>query len=234
MAITESPRQLAKREKTGRDYNIDNLTILDYFQDAEKRLINSDKVYSKMNDAFLEELGDIKRHREKFTDLTLRYRNVGIRETDMIGALMFQADNTGIDWFSSQSGNIIIPSGTKIVRLSIPIIDFSDSGNNAAVRPGLISSSLKEIAQNKEVKKLKPKFFIGLTHPRLGDIAKKRWGFHLEEKPFPKEIYIMFDAAIVLATERNDEESLKDLVACRDQVLVYMTSEELEQGYKNK
>ncbi|MDO8638437.1 MAG: hypothetical protein Q7R43_02590, partial [Candidatus Daviesbacteria bacterium] len=57
-----------------------------------------------------------------------------------------------------------------------------------------------------------------LTHPRLGGLAK-RWGFLMEEHPFPAEVYRFMEMG--LKDPKVDPEFLKNLEAFKNQVLIY-------------
>lgn len=167
-------------------------------------------------------------HSKKVTSTTNGYNH------PRFGTFLFTRYPTRFDMVEGSTGEIIIPRETMVASLIIPRINFSNTEGNAVITPKMVNNSLDAIADHISQDR-HSSFVIGLTHPRMGDIAKRRWGFHLENRPFPKEVYGLFDIAPNNAVAfKASPDDLQDLKSYRDQVLVYQAESEFLNNVKKK
>lgn len=129
------------------------------------------------------------------------------------GILFFYQAQSKFDFVKQDE--VIIPRGINVGEIEVPWIQFQSE--KEVVTPRMIGKSLEIIAQQIMEHDLKIEYLIGLTHPRLGKLINKKWGFGLEEHPFPEEVYKLIDMSL----HREEVEDAENLQAVRNQVLVY-------------
>jgi len=142
------------------------------------------------------------------------------------GILYFSENQTKFDLVGA-SGNVLIPRGTQVIEIRIPEVVFP-KGEKGWVPTRVFTESLALAADYYSSNKSNARFIIGLTHPRLGRLARKRWGFSEEAHPFPEEIYQLLDLG--LKEGKDNPEQAKNLESLRNQVLVYQTIEDFSKS----
>lgn len=221
--------------KIGRNYRIDYFDSADMLSRPEAVLLdrlteeNKQTGKGKNISGFIDHLAN--RFKNPGTWL-IPYKDIPAylrkRDTDTyshckrFGILYFSDDQTKFDLVGS-SGNVLIPRGTQVVEIRIPEVIFQE-GKKGWVTPGVFTESLAIAADYYFSNKLNTRFVIGLTHPRLGEVARRRWNFSEEARPFPAEIYQLLDLG--LKDEKDDPERAQNLESLRNQVLVYQTIED--------
>lgn len=217
--------------KIGRDYRIDCLDTADWLMGAETVLTAAPTPQEKVAniegfvDYVTEDIkGNFHLPFERISDPLITPPSE--RYAGRFGLVDLQQVTTMFDYVKGPSRDILIARGTPVLDLRIPIVDFPPK-NKEVVPASMITRSLALSANYVIATGLKQPYVAGLTHPRLGNLAAKRWGFAVEEHPFPNEIYELIDVSLKDAESRDAESwKLQNLKAVRDQVLVYQTREE--------
>lgn len=142
------------------------------------------------------------------TDPTLTHKRLGL--------LFFNKTQEDFDLVDS-ANKIVIERETPLIEIAIPRVDFSGAIKKI-LKPEMLSRSFDFIADYLTSHDPDIEFIMGLTHPRLGRLAK-RWGFLMEERPFPAEIYRFMEMG--LEDPEEDPESIKSLEVFKNQVLIY-------------
>ena len=213
-------------ESIGRNYYIDSIDILESLMDSEAAINDNLHATGKTGtvtenisgiiDYATDDLKGGHSSGVSFSELSF-FPQKDLGHTKRLGLLYFSEESTNFDLVNNSTGEIIIPRKTSVVELRVPTVNFS--GKAEIVTPAMVSRSLGLVADYISRRRIKPDFVIGLTHPRMGAIATKRWGFTLEEHPFPKEAYEMFDMA--MKDESITPDKMQNLEAFKNQVLVY-------------
>lgn len=222
-------------KKVGRDYYIDHLDIADALADyenvAKKTLSEEEKARGAEENitGLFDHLGD---SLKRGGILNVSFSNIhpfiekpygyGPRQYKRLGILYFTEDTTRWD-FVNDSGETIIPRRTQIIDLQIPKINFEGSPAGTVVTPAMLTRSFELVADSIVLNSNRGDFVVGLTHPRMGNIAARRWGFNLEVHPFPSELYKLFDLGLSDPDKRIDSRMRESLEAYKNQVLVYQT-----------
>lgn len=223
-------------ERVGRDYQIDYLGALCMLpENSDVALIEGFTVEDRQKgkDAnvagftdFWDQKGTSWASSIDFNRISYLQRTSDPRQTiKRFGILFLRQMTTKYDFVSS-SGETLIPRGVEVVEMAIPQVRFPQN-KKEVVTPRMLTRSFGIAAGYLSSGNWSADigFVIGLTHPRMGNLAGKRWGFSVETRPFPAEVYQLIDLG--LKNEEidpiGDPQSLELLSR---QVLVYQTREE--------
>lgn len=227
---------MSRPEAVGREYEIDHLAasglLMDYEDVLIHQLTEEDRRHTGKEqniEGFVEYVWDGSKgyHArsiifDKITPYFLRTSNMQ-HATKRFGILYLHEAITQFN-FVSPSGDVLIPRGTDVADIYIPTVRFPKE-EKKAVTPGMITKSFGLAADYFALHNdAKADFVIGLTHPRMGDLAQRRWGFSVEAHPLPEEVYQLIDLG--LKDPEADLDEIKSLEALRKQVLVYQTMKE--------
>lgn len=133
-----------------------------------------------------------------------------------LGLLFFDKTQADFDLVDAAK-NVVIERKTPLIEIAITRVDFSKTMKKI-LKPEMMGRSLDLLADYLTTHDPDIEFVMGLTHPRLGGLAK-RWGFLMEEHPFPPEVYRFMEMG--LKDPKSDPEFLKSLEAFKNQVLIY-------------
>ncbi len=225
-------------KKVGRDYYIDDLDIadaLDYvdtIEDTVKETLSEEEKTRGAEENITGLFNHLRNSLKGGGILTVPFSTIhrfiekpheyDPRQYKRLGILYFREDTT--DWdFVNENGETIIPRGTQTIDLQIPKVNFEDSPAGTVVTPAMLTRSFELVADSIILNSMRGDFVVGLTHPRMGTIAARRWGFNIEGHPFPSELYRLFDLGLSDPINRMDAQMRESLEAYKNQVLVYQT-----------
>jgi len=222
---------MSREISVGRGYDIDCLDAADWLMGAEEALAATPMQQAEAENirGFVSYVtGDIKgsprlpfdKIRDPLaTPPTDRY-------SGRFGLVSVQSVTTMFDYVKGSSEKVLIPRETPVVELRIPIIDFP-AQKKVAITASMVTESLALAANYVVAAGLPQQYVVGLTHPRLGYLAERRWGFEIESHPFPSEIYQLIDLGLKeAAANPKYKPDIASMQALRDQVLIYETREE--------
>lgn len=211
----------------GRDYEIDYLDAASDMLDSEEILGQEMSAGDKLAGKFANVEGFVDycigrwrgRNSIYFKDIPKLLQNTGTRGcSTRLGILFLYDYSMGFDFITESQ--VLIPRGTKVGEIEVPRVIFSTK-TNEVVTAKMIDKSFDILAQHILRHDLKMQYLLGLTHPRLGSLISKKWGFGLEKHPFPEEVYKLID----LSLGNEQIEDAENLQAVRQQVLVYQPLE---------
>lgn len=215
--------------KIGRDYKIDYWDVFEVLCDHDDEMLETlNEEQQKGKEGLnIEGVMDYVTHGIKSVlshDPKLSYKDIRAFPSQVdsnqihkrLGLLFFnrvEADFDLVDF----ANNVVIERKTPLIEIEIPQVDFSKAIKKI-LKPEMMGRSLDLIADYLTSHDQDIEFVMGLTHPRLGGLAK-RWGFLMEEHPFPFELYRFMEMG--LKDPKVDPELLKSLEAFKNQVLIY-------------
>lgn len=219
-------------ESVGRYYEIDYLDVLDGFNKVEGTVLETMTPENEENgqkenldglcNYLIDEFKSSRRNRLSLTDVDRLLEHPDTRyHLKRLGIVYFFANPLEFDLCTS-SGDPLIVRGTGVTEIILPHFYFPEEGGT--LPPQAFSRSLGMLSDYLFSEDLDSEYIVGLTHPRLGNLASKRWGFQIEEHPFPKEIYRLFEVA--LKNEEYDLVQRQSMEAFSRQVLVYQSRED--------
>lgn len=219
---------MSERE-SARKYSVDPSDLVEYLIDSEEEFIYSKGVppsavrnVTGLVDYLMAGFKNGLPPNLKYSSISFDLKGLG-KESDIkqIGAFFIRDMKTLFDFVRSNSGEVVISSKTSILEIHIPEVQFSP-GSNERITPGMVSRSFGMAADYMYLCGLNPEFVTGLTYSKMGRVST-RWGFTVEEKPFPEEIYRVIDDAI--GVNKDYPKAIRDLTTLRNQVLVYQTKD---------
>lgn len=222
----------SRKSKPGREYWI-NYNLVGVSLDGGMGSIQKNLSQQERNEA--ENVLDYALFLHKDSFRVVNFDNINLPDKQELRyGVIYLFDRQTIDFdFVNNFGGIIIPNGTVVAELLIPKIEFSsdpETKGGKVVSAQMITESLNKIADR--LVGSNSEFVYGLTTPRMANIAAKRWGFHLENHPFPKGSEKLFDATLALS--RDYPKAREAVQAFRDQVLVYQTQQEFSERFAGK
>lgn len=220
-------RNRVNPQKIGRDYSIDYMEAVDQcmdFEDAVVSALNPTEEQERKKEnisGFIEHMMDWAKGRiprVNYNDIPTLLETTEVMRS---GLVYFYHYKTGFDFVKS-GGDILIPKDTEILEVLIPRVDFSKD-QKGVVTPRMISRSFDMLAARVYLENKSADYILGLTHPRLGVLAK-RLDFNVESRPFPEEVYRLLDLG--LEDQERSPADRENLESLKRQVLVYQTREE--------
>lgn len=224
--------------ETGRDYQIDYWDVFDIllgYEDTIKENLSGTKRESRAKniDGVMDYvMGGMKSSILSNCQLSPKEirdfpREVKPDNVKRLGVLFFFKYPAAFDLVNF-SNKAFIKRETPVVEVVIPRVDFSKT-RGGVLRPGLMSKSLDLMANYLQLYDPDIKFVMGLTHPRIGKMAK-RWNLLVEEHPFPKEVYQFLEMGLkYFKDEEASPQELSSLEAFKNQVLIYQPRSEFIQ-----